>query len=373
MDTKTSEEKKALNEKNRSIDALFILMQHTPEMFKQEMLKFQILCRSFQSEKSFQNIISKESFGDKKRTIFMNTIKSNNINKFNHMLHNYKFDINIIDTDLKSALSYACESGNIDIVTILLNNGAKMDYSEGYNSNNFINPVYFAIKNDHTDIVKLMIEKGLDIGYPNQDKNHHIVETILEKAVDNGNVEIVRILINSGFCLDSFYGIIPFYEACYAGYHEIVQALIDGGMSVECIQDFDEYNDVILDDDEPRPSETGLMCASNIEVVRTLVENGAYINAVLEDGRSALYINCERGNIDIVSYLIDKGAQINITTHDNKTPLSIACENENVEIINLLLISGADISNIDYNQYSEVIKSLFQFNEIVNDNKMRDK
>jgi hypothetical protein len=82
------------NEKNRSIDALFILMQHTPKMFKQEMLKYQILCRVFQSERSFQNLIVKESFGNKKRTIFMNAIKRNNIDKFNYMLHNYNFDIN---------------------------------------------------------------------------------------------------------------------------------------------------------------------------------------------------------------------------------------------------------------------------------------
>jgi ankyrin repeat protein len=276
-----------------------------------------------------------------------------------------KFDINSIDYFLRSALSYACENGNIEIVTELLNNGAEIDHSkyQKHQEDTFINPIYFAIQNNHTDIVKLMIEKGLDMEFIHLDMSYELKQP-LQMAVDNDNVEIVSLLIKYGVDLSNWNGIFPFYDACSRGNHKIVQAFIDGGMRGDCTYDYQVQR---YEDDDPRQTENVLMCASTIEVVRILVENGGNLNAVTSDGRTVLYINCQKGNIDIVSYLIDKGAQINITTHDNKTPLSIACENNNVEIVNLLLITGADISNIDYNQYSENIKSLFLFNEIVND------
>ena len=418
MDSNTSEKqkpqpeseqnkKRKINEKIRGIDALFILMQHQSQMFKPEMLKCQILCRSFQSEKSFQNIISKESFGKKKRTIFMHAIKRNNIHKFRYMLNNYTFDINtadfygqtilsyvcefgnidmfkelykellkrsvkidinIRDYFLKSALSYACENGNIEIVKELLNKGAEMDYSkfQKHQEESFISPIYFAIKNNHTDIVKLMIEKGLNTSriHSNVDE-----EDPLELAIDNSNVEIAVMLIKSGTNLESWRGIIPFYQACRCSYFEIVQALINRGMRGNCIYD----NNRVYYDNPPEDTETALMCASTIDIVRLLVENGGNVNAVTSDGRTALYINCKKGNVDIVSYLIKNGAKINIITHDNQTPLLIACENNNIEIVNLLLLYGADISKIDYNKYSENIKSLFLFNEIVNNDINKDK
>jgi len=355
------------NEKNISIDALFILMQHKPKMFKPEMLKYQILCRAFCSEESFRNLIVKESFGEKERTIFMHAIKTNNMAQFRFMLNNYKFDINIRDTDLKSALSYACENGNIEIVTELLNKGAELDHSIYHDDDNFINPVYFAIQNNHTNILQLIQARGGNFSNLYRDEEW-IIQEPLQIAVNNRNVEIVSILITGGIDLSNWRGTFPFYDACANGDHKIVEQFIIGGIRGDCKYDYDvtRYDN----DDDPRQSETALMCASTIEVVKILVENDGVINEVTADGRNALYINCEKGNIDIVRYLIDEGAKINITTHDNKTPLSIACENNNVEIVNLLLLHGANISNIDYNQYSEVIKLLFQFNEIVNDYKM---
>ena len=115
------------NNTNRSIDALFILVQHQPDFFAPDMLRIRATCNAFEKEKSFQNIIAKQSFGMKKRTLLMYAVKNVNIKKVKYMLENYKFDINIVDKDWKSAFTYAYASGNTEMIKELLNNGANME------------------------------------------------------------------------------------------------------------------------------------------------------------------------------------------------------------------------------------------------------
>lgn len=53
--------------------------------------------------------------------------------------------------------------GNLDIVKLLLDSGAKFDVSTAER-----NPLFAAIYNDHFDVVKFLVEKGIDIkaSYP---------------------------------------------------------------------------------------------------------------------------------------------------------------------------------------------------------------
>jgi len=115
------------NKTNRSIDALFILVQHQPDFFAPDMLRIRTTCNAFEKEESFQNILAKQSFGEKKRTLLMYAVKNDNIQKVRYMLENYKLDININDNDWKSAFTYAYASGNTEMIKELLNNGANME------------------------------------------------------------------------------------------------------------------------------------------------------------------------------------------------------------------------------------------------------
>ena len=115
------------NNTNRSIDALLILVQHQPDFFAADMLSIRVTCNAFNVEKSFQNILAKQSFGNKKRTLLMYAVKNDNIQKVKYMLKNYKLDINIIDKDWNTVLYYAFAYGSTEICKELLNNGANID------------------------------------------------------------------------------------------------------------------------------------------------------------------------------------------------------------------------------------------------------
>jgi len=327
------------NTVNKSIDALFILVQHQPAFLAPDMLSLRATCRAFIAEESFQNIISKQHFGENKRTLFMYYVKSNKMYMVKYMLQNYKFDINFISADYNSALCYACKNNNVEMITELLNNGANISNNLN-DDNDYIDPAYYAIMNNNTEILKLLVDRGAKINYTHHDSSYELEEPLM-MAVAHRNLEIVTMILKSGTDLDNWKGTYPFYDACANGDHEIVQEFINAGMEGDCIYDYDTLR--FDTEDAPEQTETALMCASTIEVVRILVENDAYINAETANGRTALTINCEKENIDIASYLLDEGCDVNVIDNDGKNALFIACEKKNKSLIYLLLRHDADI------------------------------
>jgi ankyrin repeat protein len=47
-----------------------------------------------------------------------------------------------------------------------------------------------------------------------------------------------------------------------------------------------------------------------LDVVKTLIEHGARVDAATTDGATPLYIACQNGQIEVVKYLIEKGANV---------------------------------------------------------------
>jgi ankyrin repeat protein len=329
------------NNTNKAIDALFILIQHQPAILAPDMLRLRATCRAFIAEEFFENIIAKQHFGEKKRTLFMYYVKSNKMNMVKYMLQNYKFDINFVANDHNSALCYACENNNVEMIHVLLNNGANVqnDPHDG-SGDDYIDPAYYAIKNNNTDILKLLVERGAKINYTHHDSSYDLEEPLM-MAVHHRNLEIVTMILKADTDLDNWKGTYPFYDACANGDHEIVQAFIDAGMEGDCLYDYETLR--FDTEDAPEQTETALMVASTIEVVRILIENNADINAETANGRTALSINCEKGKIDIVRHLIDEGCDVNVIDNDGKTPLSIACEKKNKYLVYILVRNDADI------------------------------
>ena len=86
---------------------------------------------------------------------------------------------------------------------------------------------------------------------------------------------------------------------------------------------------------------TALMCASSqghTEIVRMLLEKGAKVNATNDDGgETALMIASANGRADVVSLLLENGANLNATNDYGETALVIASENGRADVLSLLL------------------------------------
>lgn len=113
-----------------------------------------------------------------------------------------------------------------------------------------------------------------------------------------------------------------------------------------------------------------LICASAAGfsyVVLLLLDEGAEIDVVDNNGRTALIWACAKGRIEIVKLLLDKGANLHVADKDGRTALIWASANGHVETVKLLLKRGASIDFADINRdtaYS--LASLEGHTEVVN-------
>ena len=67
--------------------------------------------------------------------------------------------------------------------------------------------------------------------------------------------------------------------------------------------------------------------------VENVFDNGADINAKLDDGKTALHRACEGGQLEVVQLLLSRGADVNMKTTQGFTGLQIAAEGSRLEIV----------------------------------------
>ena len=85
----------------------------------------------------------------------------------------------------------------------------------------------------------------------------------------------------------------------------------------------------------------------HIEAINILIENGADVNTVDEDGCSPLTTSAKDGNVAIATLLIKAGGSVNHRDTTNYTPLMHAAQNGNLPMVELLHRMGADLSAAD--------------------------
>lgn len=81
-------------------------------------------------------------------------------------------------------------------------------------------------------------------------------------------------------------------------------------------------------------------------ILESLLNAGADINAVNNEGQSALWCACDSQNIDVVLWLLDRGANINLGDRSGTTPVVHAATMKRQDICALLAERGADIKKL---------------------------
>jgi ankyrin repeat protein len=123
----------------------------------------------------------------------------------------------------------------------------------------------------------------------------------------------------------------PLRIAIQKGNIEIVKYLLDKGASLEVA---DSHGNT------PLHIAVGV---KNIEIVKYLLDKRANLEAAGPNGKPPLYTAIEMGNIETVKYLLDRGARLDVTDSNGNTPLHIAVALKNIEIVKHLLDKGASL------------------------------
>lgn len=101
-------------------------------------------------------------------------------------------DPNLVDQHGLTALHNAAKYGNLQMVKLLLEAGAKKDAPDtGVQGRT---PLHCAAENGHLDVVRLLVEAGANMDQPMTEGG----STPLHWAAENGHLDVARLLVEAG-------------------------------------------------------------------------------------------------------------------------------------------------------------------------------
>ncbi|KAJ8982139.1 hypothetical protein NQ317_011285 [Molorchus minor] len=237
--------------------------------------------------------------------------------------------------DMYTSLHIAAKEGQDEVAAVLLDNGASLDATtkkEGSTSRrsgqNGVTPLHVASHYDHQNVALLLLDKGAS---PHATaKNGH---TPLHIAARKNQMDIANTLLE--------YGAQPNAES-KAGFTPCTSAR---RRDMRIWRNYCSRIKPIL---IPRQRQNGLtplhLCAQEdrVPVAEILVKNGANTNAATNGGYTPLHIASHYGQTNMVKFLLQSGANVKSTTSLDYTPLHQAAQQGHANIVNILLENDAD-------------------------------
>lgn len=255
------------------------------------------------------------------------------------MLKKSNFSVNGVLDDVSgmTMLHVAAYHMKMDVLLYLLDCGANPNlqcYEHGYT------PLMLAIIAKNVAGAIELINHGANIEIPSKHGRtpfYAAIENGLSELIDHFvvhcKIDVNKPILANGFC-----------DSSSCDHALQIAVMYDQGASIRSL--LRHKADVNIVDNLGNTALLTAVICDNEGLLRVLVRAGANTTKPSTQGRSALYIACERGNVSIIHFLITQcGLKVNIpaTTESHRiAPIHVAAIFNQPHVIQLLLSLGAD-------------------------------
>jgi ankyrin repeat protein len=233
-------------------------------------------------------------------------------------------DVNAAEEDGSTILMWAIEGRQTELALELIEAGAD---ASAVNRRG-VSPIYLAARSGDAEVVEALLARGVDANTALPEG-----ETVLMTAAKAGNADVVRALLEGGGndllglenkadpnIVEGWQGQSALMWAAAGGYVDVMDLLIGAGA------DLDLHSQLI---DAPQPNPDRLQ--------------GGFVYAKIPKGRfTALHFAARQGQLEAVRKLIDAGADLDAVDEEGTNALVLATLNGHLDVAGLLLAAGAD-------------------------------
>lgn len=277
-------------------------------------------------------------------------------------------DLSATNDDPETALHLAAKEGHVDMVEALLGNSSRgMTVNVGATTRDGLTALHYAADRGHRETVQELFRYGADCDAKDDNgatafdravqKQHLAVQEILKPAQIEH--EVIRAELDTParagipdagadrvspldhmFTAQEVGGEFvdpPLHRAVRNGQVDLVRRLLDSGADIE---ERNRYDSTAL------YTAVGLQ---NYDLVMLLLERGANVDARRCDGWTPLHIAASCGNPEIIKVLLDRGAALHVRDSFGKSALHIAAKGVHHQTLEVLLDRGADIDAVRFN------------------------
>ena len=245
--------------------------------------------------------------------------------------------------DGPNALMVACDQGDIEMVRFLLDHGADIGacLTQAVGEIEGFTPIAFASRSYHWNVVKLLVANGVDINETlvNGEAKYH--SSSLMYACAQGDIDVVKELMNLGADINAFLIDFegnatpdsPLMSASAHGHLGLVKFVLTHEQFIRDEVKYTAFDTVPLAFVEACEGK-------HDDVITELRGRIGDINALTPLDLSMLSVASEGGKVEAVKTLLDMGAAVD-------TALINACYSNRYDVAELLLEHGASVDAHD--------------------------